>query len=83
VKKKAKTYAYDPDYVVHPGETLQEWLEYNNLPHEPARRQPPPRTRVSTAVTSVSNADTTWAVTASNVCGLRRHVKRCGGKRKR
>lgn len=31
-KKQAKTYAYDPDYVIHPGETLQEWLEYNHLP---------------------------------------------------
>lgn len=37
-KKKTKTYAYDPDYVVHPGEVFQEWLEYTHLPRTVAIR---------------------------------------------
>lgn len=37
-RKKTKTYAYDPDYVIHPGETLQEWMEYHNLPRTVATK---------------------------------------------
>jgi len=30
---RAKTYPYDPDYAVHPGEILQEMLEARNMKH--------------------------------------------------
>ena len=36
--KKTKTYAFDPDWVVHPGEVLQEWLEYTKLPRTVATK---------------------------------------------
>lgn len=34
----AEAYAYDPDYVVAPGITLQEWFKWSHIPKSTATR---------------------------------------------